>query len=235
MNALRSPLTLAILVAVFAQLMVTGCQPKRRSRSAESGATAAGSREELEQAVDLMGQLGEIPLEKAETDLAYLLNRWIRGAAESPGWKRDPLADRLPKIIRDAYDLSRLERGAFDLQDSRVLLEAQWCRDISDWAAKQPTPKPMAAWLAGRQPALSRDEAEQLRIGERIFDWTIRNWIRSRPMWPKRPEPPRVDRRMPICPPTFVDFLDLDTSGKHGRHCWLAMATPGSGDGCSQP
>lgn len=175
MNAFRSPLTLAILVAVFAQLMATGCQPKRRSRSAESGATAAGSREELEQAVDLMGQLGEIPLEKAETDLAYLLNRWIRGAAESPGWKRDPLADRLPKIIRDAYDLSRLERGAFDLQDSRVLLEAQWCRDISDWAAKQPTPKPMAAWLAGRQPALSRDEAEQLRIGERLFDWTIRN------------------------------------------------------------
>lgn len=175
MNAFRSVTAGLAMLAVLAAVLATGCQPKRRPRPAESGATAAGSREELEQAVDLMAQLGEIPLEKAETDLAYLLNRWIRGAAELPEWKRDPLADRLPKIVRDAYDAGRLERGAFDLHDSRVLLEAQWCRDISEWAGKQPSPSAFTAWLAARQPALSKDDAEQLRIGERLFDWTIRN------------------------------------------------------------
>ncbi len=175
MNGFRSAVVFTVLAAMLASLSAAGCQRKRRPRSAESGATAAGSREELEQAVDLMAQLGEIPLEKAETDLAYLLNRWIRGAAEPAGWKRDPLADRLPKIVRDAYDLSRLERGSFDLHDSRVLLEAQWCRDISEWAGKQASPAWITAWLAARQPALSRDDAEQLRIAERLFDWTIRN------------------------------------------------------------
>ncbi|MEY4180683.1 MAG: hypothetical protein RLY70_4257 [Planctomycetota bacterium] len=175
MNAFRLAITSSLLAVVLAGLAATGCQPKRRTRSAESGATAAGSREELDQAVDLMSQLGEIPLEKAETDLAYLLNRWIRGADELPEWKRDSLADRLPKVVRDAYDLNRLERGAFDLHDSRVLLEAQWCRDISEWAGKQPAPAAFTTWLATRQPALSRDDAEQLRIAERLFDWTIRN------------------------------------------------------------
>ncbi|MFO0904862.1 MAG: CDC27 family protein [Pirellulales bacterium] len=173
-----------LLASVLLVAFLGGCQKKTpRARGTRGTASGANSSQELTQALELLQQLDQVSMERATADLAYFLNRWYDPQPKDADWKPDALAERLPRQLRDLYPLEELARRNFDLHDTRMLFEARWTRDISDWASRQTPPKSLADWLAARQPALSREDAEQLVIAERLFDWTVRN-IQLEPLLP---------------------------------------------------
>ena len=175
-----------LLVLCVAVLISAGCQKKSPRAKGTRGTTSvdsANSSQELQQALDLLRQLDEVGMERATGDLSYYLNRWYEPQKKDPAWKPDELAERLPRQLRDLYPLDELSRKSFDLHDTRALFEARWSRDVSDWVSRQPPLKSLKQWLDARQPALGREDAEQLLIAERLFDWTIRN-IQLEPLLP---------------------------------------------------
>jgi hypothetical protein len=156
-------------------LLAIGCGKPPRSRPSQTVTAAHSTNQELTQALDLLRQLDQIDQTQASADLVYLLNRWSQTLPPDNSWKPDELAGRLPKQLRELYSLDSLERNTFDMHDTRLLLEAYWSRDISEWVRKQASPEPFTDWLKTRQPTLPKEQAEQLRVAERLFDWTIRN------------------------------------------------------------
>lgn len=172
-----------VLLATLCVAPWIGCGKPPRTRAAKPSGASSPVNQDLIQALDLLRQLDQVSQDRAAGDLAYLLNRWSQTQKADADWKPDGLADRLPRQIRELYPLSELARPTFDLHDTRVLLEANWARDISDWVGKQNSPVAFRDWLAGRQPSLDRDSSEQLKIAERLFDWTVRN-IQLDPLLP---------------------------------------------------
>jgi hypothetical protein len=91
-------------------------------------------------------------------------NQWLRNQpAPKDKWQPDPMLQQLPEDLRksqgvaEAIALENLRDGVFAEWEGRLLQQAVWCRDISQWAGgntvTDPPPKVAAA----------------------LFDWTVRN------------------------------------------------------------
>lgn len=89
------------------------------------------------------------------------LNPWSRQTAEDGTGQVDPLLETLPEALRSAEVLQpyasaeAIGRPAFSLHDARILQQAVWLRDISEWA---------------------RGESfDPVKRAEALFDWTVRH------------------------------------------------------------
>jgi tetratricopeptide (TPR) repeat protein len=93
-------------------------------------------------------------------------NQWLRNQPEADAkaagaWRLDPLLAGLPAALREATGVADaiteqpLRDGVFASWEGRLLEQAVWCRDISQWARGQ---------------TLSDLEAVAA-----LFDWTVRN------------------------------------------------------------
>lgn len=108
------------------------------------------------------------PDESALVQLVDRLNQWWRNLPEPDGsWQVDPLIETLPDDLREAEPIASLlttqsltEEG-FQVEEGRLLQEAVWLRDISDWARE--------------------DGISDLEVASALFDWTIRNFQLDEP------------------------------------------------------
>ncbi len=91
-------------------------------------------------------------------------NQWLRNlppAGEDDAWRLDPLIEQLPVSLREsegvakAIAASNLRDGVFDDAEGRLLEEAVWCRDISQWVRSE--------------------IINDLDAAVALFDWTVRN------------------------------------------------------------
>ena len=91
-------------------------------------------------------------------------NQWLRNTPpKDDQWTPTPLLAGLPAELREAKGVvplltdEQLREGLFGEAEGRLLAEAAWCRDISQWA---------------RRPAAGQSEAD---AATQLFDWTVRN------------------------------------------------------------
>ena len=107
-----------------------------------------------------MPQLGwePSPDERVVALLPERLNQWLRQSRPDAAWKPSELLATLPKSLLGSEPFvaaDELGKRAFQAHEGRLLQEAVWLRDISQWAR------------GNGYDDLSRARA--------LFDWTIRN------------------------------------------------------------
>jgi tetratricopeptide (TPR) repeat protein len=97
-------------------------------------------------------------------------NQWLRNTLpKDDQWTPDSMLATLPVELREAKGVAplvaeeHLRDGLFGEAEGRLLAEAAWCRDISQWA---------------RRPAAGQSEAD---AAAKLFDWTVRNIQLDRP------------------------------------------------------
>ncbi len=113
------------------------------------------------------------PDRAATEQIVERLNQWLRQTKSTVDWQATELRSTLPQSLRDADDMKlflsdkALDRAAFSLPskelrskqaqgyEGRLLQEATWARDLSNWVAA--------------------DELENRGRVDRLFDWTVRN------------------------------------------------------------
>ena len=95
-------------------------------------------------------------------------NQWFRNQPDAQ-WQPDPLLAELPAELRaakgvsDAVAEANLRDGVFADWEGRLMAQAVWCRDISQWA---------------RGRSLGDGDAA---VAAALFDWTVRNVQLDRP------------------------------------------------------
>ena len=115
------------------------------------------------------------PDERVLSQILDRLNPWSRQNQALDDWEVDPLLETLPAELRDNQRLQpyisteALARLSFELQEVRLLQQAIWLRDISEWARG--------------------DGFDNLQRATSLFDWTVRNIQLVpdkdyRPRWP---------------------------------------------------
>jgi tetratricopeptide (TPR) repeat protein len=115
------------------------------------------------------------------------LNQWIRGQKVSGDWSPSPLVETLPADHQQSKWIETLADTTFHYDyDGQFLLEAAWLSriarhvsgDIATATADSPNPLPSPLKYT------SADDAHELRIAARLFDWTIRNIQLELDDWP---------------------------------------------------
>ena len=115
------------------------------------------------------------PDERVLSQILDRLNPWSRQNQVLDDWEVDPLLETLPAELRDEERLQpyisseALARPSFEPQGVRLLQQAIWLRDISEWARG--------------------DGFDNLQRATALFDWTVRNIQLVpdkdyRPRWP---------------------------------------------------
>jgi tetratricopeptide (TPR) repeat protein len=113
------------------------------------------------------------PDQQATEQIVERLNQWLRQTGATVAWTPTKLLDTLPESLRKDEKLGllasveALDRSAFSLPteelravqaqgyEGRLLQEATWARDISNW--------------------VTADVFEPRARADRLFDWTVRN------------------------------------------------------------
>jgi tetratricopeptide (TPR) repeat protein len=117
------------------------------------------------------------PDERVLSQILDRLNPWSRQNQVLDDWEVEPLLETLPAELRNEVQLQpyisteALARPSFELQGVRLLQQAIWLRDISEWARG--------------------DGFDNLRRATALFDWTVRNIQLVpdkdyRPRWPRQ-------------------------------------------------
>ena len=91
-------------------------------------------------------------------------NQWLRNQpAPKDKWRPEPMLQNLPEELRESEGVAgaiaaeRLRDGVFAEWEGRLLQQAVWCRDISQWAGGNTVTDPPA------------------KVAAALFDWTVRN------------------------------------------------------------
>jgi hypothetical protein len=111
------------------------------------------------------------PDEFALTQVVERLNQWLRSRPKSGEWAPPKLLESAPEAVRKLPELqvAALRDGMLQPWEGRLLQEALWLRDISQWARGT--------------------EATPLARATKLFDWTVRNLALVEPAaaLPRRP------------------------------------------------
>lgn len=129
----------------------------------------------LSEAIRQITHLDEFDENSVGPEILYHLNQWIEGRPASEEWKRDPLADRLPIAVRNAFALDALNSTHFTTSDLKFLQEAYWLRDLTSWISTRPGNPELEKWTQAVEPTLGAEDRSRLLKLERCFDWIVRN------------------------------------------------------------
>ena len=132
----------------------------------------------FETAIEFVNQLDQYQPDQAREQILYNLRQWIRDQDSDEDWIADPMVRRLPSEFEQAVAMERLSMNEFEQYDAFELQEAVWLKDVSQAVAQKPLVEPeVKAWLDGAvdQGRLNRNQAQDLSLAHRLFDWTVRN------------------------------------------------------------
>ncbi len=140
------------------------------------GHTELTGLEHFQKAFDLIRRLDEFDAEQAMAQVAYHLNRWLDVQNRPAGWRPDPLVqDEALGALRRLPSLLQLDKTEITLRDVLYLRESRWLRDIATWVPDGSVPADLAAWLEQKTQQLPSEEARQLVVASKLFDWTVRH------------------------------------------------------------
>lgn len=157
-------------------VVAAGCDPAPPVRSNSTVAAAATTdTEHLSQVYSLLDQFQEVSTDRAVPELLFHLNQWGEHHRFPESWSADPLVERLPRSLRQFLTPEVLAQKTFDYPDLAHLQEALLLRDLAHWAVRRPADEPLEAWIRSADSGLSSEQADQLVLALRLFDWTVRN------------------------------------------------------------
>lgn len=184
-------------VAFLVALAVGGCnddtqtlrsiQAKRQLRQQSEAKV-----DHLGEAFSLVSNLIELQPESAARQIIYHLNSWklSQSAADAAA------ADISTDLLKSVSEIMPLEaataaanRGTFDEADVEFLKLRYLYRQVADTARSGPVTDPLFDdWITQNRDALGDDNAAQLAVAMRLFDWTVRN-IALQPLESNQPGP----------------------------------------------
>ena len=160
-------------------VMGTGCQRKAVvKRSQISLQPIREQTSPFDVAVYFMNNLDKYQPAQARDQILYNLGQWARQQKDPVDWIADPLFRRLPQELTAGFTIERLSSMEFEPFDGLMLQEAIWMRDVARSVATRPAAdQQITQWLssAANHGQLSTDDADNLLLVYRLFDWTIRN------------------------------------------------------------
>jgi tetratricopeptide (TPR) repeat protein len=212
---MKANLLALLLVALV--VPAGGCRKAPRPQpNAPVGRKVQPSQDHLQRALDTLSRYDEFDPQKGLLQAAYHLNRWAEGIGDEDGWQPDATLRRLPEPFRSSAQVVDLDKRQYTLEDMRFVREAYWMRDLGNWIARQPTPAGFEQWLADVKKAQGEQQAYELGLALRLFDWTIRNvQLVKLPPYPTIPagpaskpgeQPPRSPPEQAIAGPGYTAF-----------------------------
>lgn len=176
-----------VCLLMLATLSV-GCKRKavvRKTRAIKAISTREESNP-FEVAIEFLNSLEEYQPGQAHAQIINHLREWSRQQKAAVDWVADPMFARLPSDLAANFSSDRLSTKEFETYDALVLQEATWARDVAKTVAKMPIYEPhIQAGLKAVADSLSadgklssdeaRDNANDLSLAYRMFDWTVRN------------------------------------------------------------
>lgn len=145
----------------------------------------------LGEAFGLVSNLVELQPDSAARQITYHLNSWKQG--QSGAAKVDIPTDLL-KSVSQIVPIEELTKTAtretFDDADVEFLKIRYLYRQVAETVRAGTVTDPLFdAWIAANRDTLGSDNADQLAVALRLFDWTVRN-IALQPMELGQPAPP---------------------------------------------
>lgn len=166
-----------VALGLAVSLNSTGCRQKAKVASNQATITTTTEQtSSFETAIDFLNSLERYRPETVQQQILTNLGDWARQEKSAVDWLADPMVNDLPEELRPTE--SQLTLTAFERPDVFDLQEAIWLRDIARNVASQPmADSDIQDWLkqATDSQELTSDEASDLSLVFRLFDWTIRN------------------------------------------------------------
>jgi hypothetical protein len=144
----------------------------------------------LGEAFSLVSNLIELQPESAARQIIYHLNSWKLSQSAAAA------ADISTDLLKSVSEIMPLEaataaanRGTFDEADVEFLKLRYLYRQVADTSRSGPVTDPLFDnWITQNRDALGDDNAAQLAVAMRLFDWTVRN-IALQPLESNQPGP----------------------------------------------
>lgn len=147
----------AAAVLMFA-LLAAGCArqaempPRQRIAADAPGTYQTELFASIAQSLHQIEELESLGLHKS---VPLALNEWIAKQPAQDRWRPSPLVDDLPAAVKSAAGVRSIAARKFVDTDLRYLQQAVWTRDVSNWARG--------------------GEFDDLKVAQKLFDWTVRN------------------------------------------------------------
>jgi hypothetical protein len=199
-----------------AALLLGGCsdtpQPSSyRGSAGPKNPTREVRGEILVGTMETLFHLDDYELGQAEQLVMSRLNQWLKGQEIKTSWQREPRLAQLPQSLTNIREVEWLDRDSFLYEhDFAFLREAVWLHRIADDVRRSLNAGTQTATATSDQSATSSadngaptanagyalsplrfttaDDPEELRLAERLFDWTVRNVQLENDQWPQNGE-----------------------------------------------
>ena len=167
------------LFVICVALGCFGCREKAKVTAPRVKlATVVEETSPFDVAMDYLNNLDQYQPELVKLQILQNLREWSRMEDAAVEWIADPMFRRLPSDIKEMFTIDGLTTNVFGPHDALELQQAVWLRDVAKSVAVQPLYEPAVNdWLekAASTGTLTGDEAADLSLTYRLFDWTVRN------------------------------------------------------------
>ncbi len=159
--------------------MLAGCRQRAVVKPPQVKlATTVKETSPFDVAMEFLNNLDEYQPAQVKMQILQNLREWSRMEEAPVEWFADPMFRRLPSDLKEMFSADGLATKVFQPHDALELQQSVWLRDIAKAVALQPLADPnQREWLeqAVADGKLSSDDAEDLALACRLFDWTVRN------------------------------------------------------------
>ena len=173
-TSMRIVLIASLALGLFFQ---SGCRRKAVvKRQRVTVAPTASKTSPFELAMEFLNNLDQYQPDQVSDQILANLRDWSREEEASVSWIADPMFSRLPRDLK--YDAKSLARKSFELYDVSELQQGIWLRDVAQSVAPKPLYEPhIQNWIEESVAGgtLTKDNADDLSLSYRLFDWVVRN------------------------------------------------------------
>jgi len=157
----------------------TGCRRKAViKRQRVTVAPTASKTSPFDLAMEFLNNLDQYQPKQVRDQILANLRDWSREEEAAVSWIADPMFSRLPRDLKEKYATNDLARRAFEEFDVQELQQGIWLRDVAQNVATKPLYEPrIQNWIeqAVEGGTLTKDDADDLSLAYRLFDWIVRN------------------------------------------------------------
>ncbi len=145
---------------IVALLLLTGCEPARRTMPLNRTAVEDAHQEFFQSGIEMLYNLEQYDSDQALTQIVARLNESKLFADSPEDWKQDPLLKALPAAQKKRPFIAELPE---------FLASTTFDSDYDGEFLQQ------CAWTSQVTQNVIADETDPLRMATLLFDWTIRN------------------------------------------------------------
>lgn len=152
-----------------------------------------GNVDQVREAFEFVSTLAELDPASAQQRITGLLNAWVDGRTGHEAWKTPAMVQTLEGDVARFPLLGQLSAPRFIESDTDYLRLNYLLNQLASWVADNGVDDPLfGAWILQQESRLGTAGVEQLRVANRLFDWTIRNIAleRREAEGPAPPAPP---------------------------------------------